>query len=180
MDLIQFSSSPWCYLFFLVYLTAQINHTNSSILNSNYGEIDSNVDEWRNVMMTPDENELAGRCSLEMFSNNSDAFWACRYQRKFHARNCVFFFFSLELNMLCKGTGFRTQFRFKMRRKKFKLCNIFFATLSPSIYKVATRDFSLINRGTEWTGSGRTGWFWSRWPTPCIILTTPGVQNAHI
>ena len=98
MDLIQFSSSPWCWtrsgscLFFLLCLTTQINHTNSSILNSNYGEIDSKVDEWRNTIMAPDENELAGRCTLEMFSNNSDAFWACRYQKKFHARNCVFFF----------------------------------------------------------------------------------------
>ena len=138
MDLIQFSSSPWCwtrswsYLFFLLYLTTQINHTNSSILNSSFGEIDSKVDKWRNTMMAPDANGLASRCSLEMFSNNSDAFWACRYQRKFHARNCVFFFFSLELNMLCKGTGFRTQFRLKMRRRRnFRLCNIsFFATLS--------------------------------------------------
>ena len=133
MDLIKISLSPWCwtrswsYLFFLLYLTTQINHTNSSILNSNYGEIDSNVDEWRNVMLTPDENEVAGRCTVEMFSNNSDAFWACRYQRKFHARNCVFFRFSLELNMLCRGTGFRTQFRLKMRRRRnFRLCNISF------------------------------------------------------
>ena len=123
MDLIKFPSSPWCWtrsgscLFFLLYLTAQINHTNSSILNSNYGEIDSKVDKWISTMMAPDENELAGRCTLEMFSNNSDAFWACRCQRKFHARNCVFFFFSLELNMLCRGTGFQTQFRLKMRKK---------------------------------------------------------------
>ena len=90
------------------------------------------------------------------------------------------FLFSLELNMLCRGTGFQTQFRLNMRRKKFKLCNIFFATLSPSIYNLATRDFSLINRGTEWTGSGRTGLFWSRWPTPCIILTTPGEHNRWL
>ena len=83
--------------------------------------------------------------------------------------------------MLCRGTGFQTQFRLKMRRKQSKLCNIsFFATLSASIYKLATRDFSLINRGTEWTGSGRTGWFWSRWPTPCIILTTPGEHNRWL
>ena len=131
MDPIKFFLSPRCwtrsgsYLFFL-YLTTQINPTNSSILNSNYGEIDSKFDVWRNTMMAPDENELAGRCSLEMFYNNSDAFWACRYQRKFHARNCVFFFFSLELNMLCRGTGFQTQFRLKMRRKMFQLCNISF------------------------------------------------------
>merc|ERR1712013_587498 len=69
MDLIKISLSLWCwtrsgsYLFFLLYLTTQINHSNSSILNSNY-----------------DENGLAGICSLEMFSNNSDAFWACRAQ----------------------------------------------------------------------------------------------------
>ena len=132
MDLIQFSSSPWCWtrsgscLFFLLCLTTQINHTNSSILNSNYGEIDSKVDKWISTMMAPDENELAGRCTLEMFSNNSDAFWACRYQRKFHARNCVFFFFSLELNMLCRGTGFQTQFRLKMRRKSLSFAIFLF------------------------------------------------------
>ena len=153
MDLIQFSSSPWCwtrswsYLFFLLHLTTQINHTNSSILNSNYGEIDSKVDEWRNTMMAPDKNELAGRCSLEMFSNNSDAFWACRYQRKFHARNCVFFFFSLELNMLCRGTGFQTQFRLKMRRRRnFRLCNISFFCDPESHLQPGTFLLSIVER----------------------------------
>ena len=98
--------------------------------------------------------------------------------KKVRCEKLRFLLFSLELNMLCRGTGFRTQFRLKMGRKK--LCNIsFFVTQSPSIYKLATRDFSLINRGTEWTGSGRTGWFWSRWPTPCIILTTPGSHDTR-
>ena len=124
MDLIQFSSSPWCwtrswsYLFFLLYLTTQINHTNSSILNSSFGEIDSKVDKWRNTMMAPDENELAGRCSLEMFSNNSDAFWACRYQRKFHARNCVFFSFFLRAQYALQRNWFPDPIQVENGKKK--------------------------------------------------------------
>ena len=41
------------------------------------------------------------------------------------------FLFSLELNMLCRGTGFQTQFRLEKRRKKSKLCNISFFALRP-------------------------------------------------